>query len=306
MRNLEPVADDEMGMAKIVFSYQTREEWDEPMSAFLETRDYGSDFPVSAFYAENNNFLAHWHIDVEMVLVCQGSIRIGINKEARILNQGEMAVFRSTDIHYYDSRDLRSTVIVLIFRPDLVGSPGGWPEPRQFVSPFLDRTSLAELTAPSREAIRGLFYEIFHELQAGQPFYRLYVGGKLAELCALILRHFPTVPAPAAQNGKMPDIRRIQNAIQYLENHYTEELSLADIAREARLSPYYFSRLFAKFTGIPFKEYLTRIRVAQAERMIQTNPKSMIEVAFECGFNSVRTFNRSFKAVKGYPPSKPE
>ncbi|TCL62385.1 AraC-like DNA-binding protein [Hydrogenispora ethanolica] len=275
------------------------------MNAFLETRSYSSDFAVSAFYAANNNFLAHWHLEVEMMLVCSGNIRIGINKEARVLHQGEMALFRSTDIHYYDSRDLHSRIIVLIFRPELIGSPGGWPENRQFDPAFIDQAVLAELAEPIRNGITALFEEIVAELETRSPHYRLYVSGKIAQLCALILRHFPTRPVTSPRNeAKKPDILRVQKVIQHLETHYMEEISLAGIARMSGLSPYYFSRLFAKFTGITFKEYLTRIRVQKAEQLIQTGQKSMIDTAFDCGFNSVRTFNRAFRTVKGYPPSR--
>lgn len=275
------------------------------MNAFLETRSYKSDFAVSAFYATNNNFLAHWHIEVEMMLVCSGSIRIGINKDTRILNQGEMALFRSTDIHYYDSRNLRSTIIVLIFRPELVESPGGWPENRQFDPPFIDERLLAGLAKPVRDEISDLFREIVRELETQHPHYRLYVKGMIAELCALILRHFPTRPGDTPKSvAKKPDILRVQKVIQYLQTHYMEEITLSDIAQASGLSPYYFSRLFSKFTGISFKEYLTRTRVEKAEQLIRTSRSSMIDTAMECGFGSVRTFNRAFKAVKGYPPSR--
>lgn len=274
------------------------------MHAYLERRTYQSDFPVSAFYAENNNFLAHWHLDVEMVYVCSGSIRIGINKEARILTQGEMAVFRSTDIHYYDSKGRQSRIIVLIFRPELIGSAGGWPENRRFVTAFIDKKVIASFGENERATISGLFPLLVDELKEGKPFYRLYVGGKLAELCALLLRSLPTRDAVPDNTGKMPDILRIQTAIEYLKRHYAEDISLISIAGTSRLSPYYFSRLFARFTGIPFKEYLTRIRIEQAERMIQARGGSIIDAAFACGFNSIRTFNRAFKAVKGYTPSQ--
>ncbi|MDP4090730.1 MAG: cupin domain-containing protein, partial [Bacillota bacterium] len=107
------------------------------MSAYLETRYYPMDFPIHAFYASDNCYLAHWHIDVEMVYVCEGSIRIGINKDVKILKKGEFAVFRSTDIHYYDSTNLSSKIIVLIFRPEIIEASSGWPEKLRFDSPFM-------------------------------------------------------------------------------------------------------------------------------------------------------------------------
>jgi AraC-like DNA-binding protein len=272
------------------------------MNAFLETRKYGSDFPVNVFYAADNNFLAHWHIDVEMVLVCEGSIRIGVNRESRVLSQGEMAVFGSTDIHYYDSREMHSTIVVLIFRPELVNSHGGWPENLRFTPAFMN---LDQLNGPARNAILEIFHDIADEMKKSQPFYQLYVSGRISELCAIMLRHFPTCNMNFDQkSGKLPDIQKIQDAIQYLENNYMYDISLTDISRKSNLSPYYFSRLFTKFTGITFKEYLSRTRIAEAEKLIKTNQKSIIDISYECGFNSVRTFNRTFKTVKGFPPSQ--
>jgi AraC-like DNA-binding protein len=275
------------------------------MDAFLETRIYKSDFPVSAFYACNNNFLAHWHLDVEMALVCTGRIRIGVNEETRILQAGDLAIFRSMDIHYYDSRGMQSTIIVLIFHPELVGSPGGWPVNLQFVPAFIDRALLDNMEAAGGERIHDLLSQIVLELKETKPYYHLYAGGKIAELCALLLRHLPLRQTVfPGSNGKIPDVRRIRQAIQYLENHYMEDIALSDVARTLNLSPSYFSRVFRKFTGITFKKYLSRIRVERAERLIQSDQKLLIEVAYECGFNSIRTFNRAFKAVKGYPPSR--
>lgn len=294
------------------------------MNTFLETRGYGSDFPVSAFYSNDVNFLAHWHIDVEMVLVCEGSIRIGVNKEAKVLGAGEMAVCGSTDIHYYDSKERHSTVILLQFRPELVGSPGGWPEDFSFDPAFID---LQRAEPSIRRAIREIFRDLAAEMQETtpssyfykngriisvpnqsnekKPFYQLYVKGKIHELCALLLRHFPTSPAASRKkNNKLPDIQKIQCAIEYMAQNYARDISLSEIAAVSNFSPYHFSRLFHQFTGIPFHQYLSRIRIAQAEQLIKANQKPMIEIAFDCGFNSVRTFNRTFKAVKGFPPSR--
>ncbi len=272
------------------------------MNAFLETRNYHSGFPVSSFSATDNHFLAHWHIDVEMVFVCKGSIRIGVNRESRILHQGEMAVFGSTDIHYYDSKDLNSTVIILIFRPELVGSPGGWPENHRFEPAFMD---LKRLDLPIRRSITGIFYSIANETNHHPPYYQLYVSGKIMELCALLQRSFPTCNHDSRKKtGKMPDVQKIHYAIQFLQDNYMNEISLEDISARSNLSPYYFSRLFARFTGMNFKEYLNRIRIEKAENLIKANRKSIIDISFECGFNSVRTFNRTYKAIKGIPPTK--
>jgi AraC-like DNA-binding protein len=294
------------------------------MNTFLETRSYQSNFPVCAFYSQDNDFLAHSHIDVELVFVCEGSIRIGINQKSRLLNKGEIAVIGSTEIHYYDSRGLHSTIIVIIFRPEVIGATGGWPENLYFDPPFL---TLSMLEKSAKKNIKEIFWNISKEMNEAKPlsyqqenglivshsnplksrlpYYDLFVKGEIFKLCALLLRYFPTCSTNLqTKNRRGPDIQKIQFAICYLENNYNHNICLKDLAATADLSPYYFSRLFTRFTGMNFKEYLSKIRVTKAEQFIKEGQKSIIDISFECGFNSVRTFNRTFKKVKGYPPSR--
>ena len=274
------------------------------MNTYLETRSYPSDFPVHAFYAKNNTFLAHWHIDVEMLFVLEGSIRIGVNKSVKTLHKGEMAIFGSTDIHYYDSENLNSKIIGLIFRPEIINYPIGWPENLKFDLHFLDTNAINEDSKKTAHLFEDIFFDVLSELDLTSPFYQMYVKGRLLELCALSLRYFKTSHATnGLRDQKIANTHPIQHVLDFIENNYDEDISLDLISKEAKLNPYYFTRLFKKFTGTNFKHYLSTMRVNKAEELIKTTPKSKIDIAYECGFNSVRTFNRTFKAVKGYTPS---
>jgi AraC-like DNA-binding protein len=69
------------------------------------------------------------------------------------------------------------------------------------------------------------------------------------------------------------------------------------------MSEFHFCRLFQSLVGTSFKDYLNAIRADAAEELILSGGQSITTVAMECGFNTIRTFNRVFKAVKGYTPS---
>ena len=274
------------------------------MNAFHETREYGPDIPVNVLYRIDNNFLAHWHIDVEMVYILEGCIRIGVNKESKILRKGEMAIFSSKDIHYYDSRDMHSIIIALIFHPEIIGSPRGWPENQRFNEPYIDKELFKNLDEQTHSSIVETFQIILKEIDEKKTFYSLYVKGRISELCALALRHFPIYDVIFSKESHKPsNIQKIQYAIQYLENNYMNEISLSDISEKANFSPCYFSRLFNSFTGINFKSYLSKVKIDKAENLIKTSDKSIIDISYECGFNSIRTFNRIFKSAKGCQPS---
>lgn len=274
------------------------------MNAFYENRFYSSPLLVSAFYAKDNNYLAHWHLDVEMVFVLEGSIKVGINKDCRILNKGEIAICSSNDIHYYDSSNLHSNIAVVVFRPELIKNSVSWPEGLRFVCPFMDRKIIENTDHDEYKVITEAFIAITEEISHPKPYNELYINGKILEICALALRNFPTIELNGTKiYRRMPDIEKIQKVLKDLEDNYSSDISLEDISSSINLSTYYFSRLFKKYTGTNFKDYINRIRIDNAEKMIKSTSKSITDISFECGFNSVRTFNRNFKKIKGYTPS---
>lgn len=110
--------------------------------AFHETKTYSQNIPLISFKARNFSFMAHWHLDVELVYVLHGEIQIGINSEIRILSKGDLAICGSGDIHFYNSDGTESEVMIVIFRSDLIESPARWPKSTRFITPFIDKNQL--------------------------------------------------------------------------------------------------------------------------------------------------------------------
>jgi AraC-like DNA-binding protein/ligand-binding sensor protein len=101
-------------------------------------------------------------------------------------------------------------------------------------------------------------------------------------------------------NSEPPAITR---ARQFIAQHESEELSLAKVARAANMSSFYFCKMFKKATGLNFSEYLSRVRVETAKRLL-LNPNTRVsEVTFDTGFTSITNFNRTFKQLVGRSPS---
>lgn len=274
------------------------------MNAYLQTRLYPSDLPVKTYYIENCNNMPHWHIDVEMILVLEGNLKVGVNDDIKILSKGDIAVFGSTDIHYCDSINMESKINMIIFRPDIIGNSAGWPGNFRFDTPFLEGSIIDNISQKNYEQLVFTFLSIIDEMNGKEPFYKLCVRGKLTELCALLLRYVPVSNIENKSKVKrLPDINSIKHAMEFIESNYPNDISLETISEEAHFSTYYFSKLFKKYTGTNFITYLNWVRIEHAEFLIKTTSKSITDISFECGFNSVRTFNRTFKKIKGYTPS---
>jgi AraC-like DNA-binding protein len=96
--------------------------------------------------------------------------------------------------------------------------------------------------------------------------------------------------------------QRIQRAVEYINQHYTEDITLNDIAAQARLQPNYFGILFRQFTGSTFVQYLTGTRLEAALKMFNETNLTISEIAFQCGFDDPHYFSRVFSKCSGISP----
>jgi len=172
---------------------------------------------------------------------------------------------------------------------------------------------------------------VFTEPRSESQFWKLaqVLGnrGGSAELQALRAAYFsvPSVPAPevAATLGLLrfiatrisqeaeaealgpdhSDPPAVARARKIVAGNLAARLSVTEVAREVCLSKDHFSKLFKHATGIPFTEYLGRMRTARGRSLLQVSSKRITEVAFECGFESISHFNRIFKRYTGVTPT---
>ncbi|WP_249898070.1 AraC family transcriptional regulator [Paenibacillus sp. PK3_47] len=277
------------------------------MKAYHELRSYPPDFPLRIYRHEQKqfSFRAHWHSDMEAVLVMDGSVRFGINQEVTILTKGEVAVCCSGDIHWYESMD-QATFYILVFQPSLLGGYAARPSDISYKSSFLTKDTIQEsgINPGIRDRLKGLFDEVYAEMQLNDPYSPMIITGKTLELLATLQRHAPDTQLDGEQeNRRTANLKTMQKIIEYLQSDYMQPLTLAETAGHFNLSTFHFCRLFKSLTGTNFKHYLNAIRADAAEEQIRSTNDPITTVALDCGFNNIRTFNRVFKSIKGYNPS---
>lgn len=99
------------------------------------------------------------------------------------------------------------------------------------------------------------------------------------------------------------EISEINKVKQYIQTHFNEPIKLETLAALVYMNPNYFSGYFKKHVGVKFKEYLTNIRINEAEKIMLSTDKKIYEVAEAVGFSDYRHFSEVFKKVKGNSPS---
>jgi AraC-like DNA-binding protein len=266
------------------------------MRPVAEHRNYRNALPVNCWEGERFDFMAHWHPEVELFLVREGTMQVGINGETRGLGPGSLAVCGSNDIHHYRKTAEGGRHILLIFRPELAGYPGIWPAGRRLASHFCP----PELAARLAPLLEGLVAE---QRQADE-FHAPVSRGLLMQLCGLLDRHLCTAADPAAEAQGRHWRERMGKAIEFIRSHSRRDLRLEEVAAAVNISPCHFSRNFAASTGQRFTAYLNAVRLEEAEGLLAEGGRRMVDIALDCGFGSVRSFNRAWLEQRGAPPRR--
>ncbi|WP_410767894.1 helix-turn-helix domain-containing protein [Fontibacillus sp. BL9] len=268
------------------------------MKSFYQNWKLDQDLPMVVHHSKDLTFYPHFHAEVEFIYVESGSIFVGVNEDKRLLQQGDMAIFCSNDIHYFDSRDRSSEMIIVIFHPELIGKAVSWPGDFAFESPFIT----GEL--PELQPIKSLLNRILQEKSDAKTGHRLFIQACLLELCGLLQRHLPVHATERGSQARIASKRaRIQQILSFIEEHYQDDLSVDVMCGQFGMEPSYFCRTFKKAIGMNFKTYLNSIRVLNAMRKLADSDASITEIALECGFGSIRTFNRVYRELQGASPS---
>lgn len=99
-------------------------------------------------------------------------------------------------------------------------------------------------------------------------------------------------------------IERLNGAINYIEEHLTDEIDFAEISKITLCSSYHFQRMFAYMADVPLSEYIRRRKMSRAAADLQDGQNKVIDVALKYGYDSPTAFNRAFQRIHGIAPSE--
>ena len=99
-------------------------------------------------------------------------------------------------------------------------------------------------------------------------------------------------------------IERLNSAINYIEEHISDNIDMDKVAKLACCSTYHFQRMFAYMADVPLSEYIRRRRMSLAAVDLQDSNNKVIEISLKYGYDSPTAFHRAFKNIHGISPSQ--
>ncbi|MDZ8054750.1 MAG: helix-turn-helix domain-containing protein [Aulosira sp. ZfuVER01] len=131
-----------------------------------------------------------------------------------------------------------------------------------------------------------------------------YADSMATALSAHLIRHYSTRTHRFQDYEDGLSKQKLKRAIEYMQIHLGEDLSLNDIANELGMSQYYFCHLFKRSTGMSPHQYLIRQRVERAKQLLKQPELTVASIAMECGFASQSHFAKYFRQFTGMNPNQ--
>jgi AraC-like DNA-binding protein len=242
----------------------------------------------------------HYHPEVELILILKGRGWAHVGHSVHSFAAGELCILGSNVPHAWISTG-PVEMIVVVFRPEV------------FQDSLASRYELAEVKRVLEKSERGLLLQgqlrkivqkrtrrlISPAEDHSLRFVRLLeilalIGSRAPETYLSPDRHFRSVK-PAAR-------RRMRRVSSYVEQNAPGDVSHANAAALAGMTPTAFSRFFRKHIGKTFEDYVNDVRIGQVCIKLRDSENSITEVAFDCGFQSLANFNRRFRERLGTTP----
>ena len=283
-------------------------------SARRELEKHGTEtFPMTVNHDdlwsfEGKNVPIHWHNDLEINLIREGEAVFQVYQKSYRVRTGEGFLLNRNVPHSCSSpgnEHVRYSTILV--RPDFLYGDFGSDVERKCFQPFLQNSAipciyLTGFDENGKEILQKL-NQVEEAFDRKRFCYELKIKGLLCEAFAMILyghRQELTKFVPA----NLQELERLEKMLNYLNMHFTEVISLQDLADQVHLSREVCCRLFKKMTGKTITGYLEEYRVNKSFSLVQSGQYSMTQITELVGFSNPSRFASAFRKRFGCNPGE--
>jgi AraC family transcriptional regulator len=197
---------------------------------------------------------------------------------------------------HWEIHDHNDTALILALPPSLLDTVA---EEHGFDSGRVEIRNRFQI----RDAqLENICWALKAEMESNYPSGRLYVESLAVSVASrLVSTHSSIAQPPAAQNGGLGG-RRYKQALAYIEDHLSDDLSLSRIAAVTGISPSHFKTLFRESAGAPVHQYVIQRRIERAKDLLMRGKLSIAEIALATGFSHQSHMARHMRRAVGLSP----
>ncbi len=245
----------------------------------------------------------HFHDDLEFLWIKTGSFECVSNNVSYVAKAGDIIFINSRVPHSTFNIELGTVMDMLQFDTSNFSNNSSIGKYlSRFININKDSVVILKADDDKTKEISGYLDSIFFEYIKKSPSYELYIKANIFNIIAFLSRNDYLTDSSIFFDEKI--IEKVMPALNYIDTHYSEQITLEDLSHVLNLNPSYFCRLFKKATNSTFIEYLNFVRICKSEKRLSASKESIADISLDLGFASVSYFNKVFKNIKGCTPTE--
>ncbi|GMK48627.1 AraC family transcriptional regulator [Paenibacillus glycanilyticus] len=247
----------------------------------------------------------HYHKEVELILVQNGSMNLHTPGHCYALDAGDVAIVGSSQLHL-SQKTSDGPLIYIVLHVDLQRyfDPAMMMYYRHFselVRPLEELNYIFRENAAARLEMAGILTGIHEEMIGKRKGYEIAASMHIKHLLLTLLRHDSR---GLLQSYEFVDDTVMRPVLDYVSRHLSERIDMDEVSRIARMNYSYFSKYFKKAVGVSFVDYVNRQRILKAAHRLVAEPASVSSIAASVGIENMAHFYELFKRYNGCTPKE--
>lgn len=272
---------------------------------YNELKQHGrDDFPFELYQVTADHpkyeMAFHWHTNLELIWVKTGELTLTLDNRALSLQKGEIAIVNSEVVHGAAPKNCVYECIVF----NLAFLKTGNLACDAFLDDLLSHNAYLH-EKPTDETTLALIRSLFLEISLNQVGTEFKVLGLFHSfLGEMQQKNQFTAYLPPTNGHDEKKVVKLKTVLKYIRENFAKDITLEDMSAVAGFSSKYFCKFFKDMTGTTPINYLLTYRIERAARKLLGSDLSVTQIAFDCGFNDLSYFIKTFKAFKHTSPKE--
>lgn len=271
---------------------------------YNELKQHGTeDFPVEFYHIDISHpkyeMAYHWHSEVELIRILNGSLELTLDNRHYTVHTGDTVFINSETVH--GAKPVDCVYECIVFNPQYLSvNESGC---KNFIDGIMNH-SIHVTEIQHDQEYSNIINILFDSIKNSSKGYTLTVTGCLYMLLGFIRERelfSDALPIDSAHKNEK-NVIILKKALAFMRANYDNQITLADIADAAGISPKYLCTFFKEMTDKTPFEYLNVYRVERAARKLINSDSPVTQIAYSCGFNDLSYFIKTFKQIKGVTP----
>ena len=254
--------------------------------------------PVAISHSKNCNTETHNHLEFEILKIISGNSTVKISGEEYRVCEGDLVFISPMQVHgvVFD-KALRYEHKCICFDVSLINDKN---LSKSLSSEIATVSPVIPAKSPYNPVLSEYFERIYNLTETPNAVYQMEVPAYITLVFSTLIKNDLIVNSNVVTKNE--DF--VFNVINYVENHYAEQISSNDLSSALGFNQSYFCRNFKKNFGMSFSSYLNSYRISKSRKFLEEGGKTITQIAYDVGFSSATAYSKYFKKQFGILPSE--